>query len=178
MVATLADIIKQAAEIAAQLAHRDGLRHWLSVHHYVHRWPMRLERWAGEFRMICWIRRFASTREVGQAVKCRQGLLRASAVLDQRERRNQGWNGLDRHCVSSPQGCGQDLVLVSLAKSCPQRQRVLSNESNGTVVGHGLIVIAISPPGCGLGRTWRVVRPSSPALASSGLIKRKHRNHG
>lgn len=36
MIASIADVVEQAAEVAAQLAHWDGLRHWPSVHDRVH----------------------------------------------------------------------------------------------------------------------------------------------
>jgi hypothetical protein len=36
MIAPIADVIEQAAEVATQLADRDSLRHWLSVHDRVH----------------------------------------------------------------------------------------------------------------------------------------------
>lgn len=40
---------------------------------------------------------------------------------------------------------GQDLALVSSAKSCPKSQRFLTEDNSGATVGHGWIVIANTP---------------------------------
>lgn len=44
-----------------------------------------------------------------------------------------------------PHGLSRTWRVVSAAKSCPKPQRFLSNESDGTTVGHGLIVMASHP---------------------------------
>ncbi len=55
VVAAIAYIIEQSAEVTAQLAHRDGLGHAVSVHHRVHisvaKWPRQ-----GQERVSAWCR--------------------------------------------------------------------------------------------------------------------------